>query len=72
MAVTSRPPTRKLIEASRVVAIIPKRIELRIPIATTTQARTLVKEAISIKDWYFIFYQEQTSVLSGLRSNQLS
>ncbi len=50
MAVTSKPPNRKLMEANRVVAVIPSRIELKTPIATTIQARTLVKEAISIKD----------------------
>jgi len=54
MAVTRRPPNRKLMEVGRVVAIIPRRIELRTPIATTTQAKTLIQEAIRIKDWYFM------------------
>jgi len=50
IAVSSRPPNRKLIEAGRVVAIIPRRIELMMPIATTTQAKTLVQEEIRSRD----------------------
>ncbi len=50
MAVTRKPPSKKLIEVGSVVATIPSRIELRTPIATTIQAKTLVQEAISIRD----------------------
>jgi len=54
IAVANKPPSRKVIEAKRVAALMPRRIELITPTTITTQVKTLREDAIIGSDWYFM------------------
>ena len=63
IAVSTKPPSRRVIDACMVAALIPRRIELIIPMTITTQVKIIRDKAVTRSVWYFSvgsFIKKQT------------